>query len=232
MADRTKDAPVAERQDVAQARARILNAAEQLFARDGFDATPTARVADLAEVPKGLLFYYFPTKLELLRTLLAERLPATPFEDVVGIARRGDVAGSLLRLHRKLGVGQHSSPVLRTIIFREAETHPEVGEHIRTLRQRLTEITETVLDGAAEGLEPRRRRQAAQTFVAVMLDEANSRRFDAPVPDVRGAATIIATALSADPIVPIRRPMASAIRPVGNKSRGYAEYPKDPHGAI
>jgi hypothetical protein len=153
-------------------------------------------------------------------------------ENVVGIARRGDIAGSLLRLHRKLGVGQQSSPVLRTIIFREAETHPEVGEHIRTLRQRLTEITETVLDTAAEGLNPQRRRQAAQTFVAVMLDEANSRRFNAPVPDVRGAATIIATALSADPVPPIRRPVASAIQPVSNKSRRFDDHPKDHHGAI
>jgi AcrR family transcriptional regulator len=217
MAGRSKSAPVPERQDVAQARARILDAAEELFARDGFDATPTARVAERAEVPKGLLFYYFPTKIELLRTLLAERLPATPFENVVGIARRGDIAGSLLRLHRKLGVGQHSSPVLRTIIFREAETHPEVGEHIRTLRQRLTEITETVLDTAAEGLDARRRRQAAQTFVAVLLDEANSRRFNAPVPDVRGAATIIATALRSDPIPEIRCSTISTNRHVGNK---------------
>ncbi len=217
MAGRSKSAPVDERSEAAQARDRILDAAEQLFARDGFDATPTARIAELAEVPKGLLFYYFPTKIDLLRTLLAERLPAAPFENVVGVARRGDVAGSLLRLHRKLAVGQHSSPVLRTIIFREAETHPEVGEHIRTLRRRLIEITETVLDAAAEGLDPRRRRQAAQTFVAVLLDEANSRRFDAPVPDVRGAATIIATALRAELAPEADIQPSVRTRPAGNR---------------
>ncbi|MDQ4008407.1 MAG: TetR/AcrR family transcriptional regulator, partial [Actinomycetota bacterium] len=38
-------------------RQRILDAAEDLFARDGFDATPTARIAKKAGVPKGLVFY-------------------------------------------------------------------------------------------------------------------------------------------------------------------------------
>jgi AcrR family transcriptional regulator len=45
-------------------RERILGAAEDLFAADGFDATPTARIAGRAVVAKGLLFYYFPRKLD------------------------------------------------------------------------------------------------------------------------------------------------------------------------
>src|SRR5665811_1642956 len=57
------------------ARERILDAAEDLFAADGFDATPTARIARRAVVAKGLLFYYFPRKMDLLRTLFVERLP-------------------------------------------------------------------------------------------------------------------------------------------------------------
>jgi AcrR family transcriptional regulator len=40
----------------ADRRTRILDAAEELFAEDGFDATPTARVADAADVPKGVVF--------------------------------------------------------------------------------------------------------------------------------------------------------------------------------
>ncbi len=182
--------------DSGDARARLLDAAEQLFARDGFDATATARIAEQAGVPKGLLFYYFPTKIALLRTLLGERLPSAPLCEFATVARRGDVAGSLLRLNRRVGLREHSSPVLRTIIHREAETHPEVGEYIRELRQGLLELTESVLDAsAAQPLDPTRRRQAAQTFVAVMLDDANSRRFDAPEPDVRGMVGIIADGL-------------------------------------
>ena len=75
------------------ARERILDAAEDLFAADGFDATPTSRIARRAAVAKGLLFYYFPRKTDLLRTLFAERLPAQPLSGVVGIAVEGDLAG-------------------------------------------------------------------------------------------------------------------------------------------
>lgn len=180
------------------ARCRILDAAEDLFARLGFDATPTARIAAQAGVPKGLLFYYFPKKIDVLRTLLSERLPSAPLISLAGIARRGDAAGSLLRLARRLGLGQHESIVLRTIIFREASTHREVRDHVGALRTGLVELTEQVLDAAShQPLEPSRRHAAAQTYVAVMIDEANSRRFDAPVPDLAGAARIVADGLAA-----------------------------------
>jgi len=186
------------KRDRPEARQRILDAAEARFAQDGFDATPTARIAEQAGVPKGLLFYYFPKKIDVLRALLAERLPVAPLCAVTGVVRGGDIAGSLLRLARKLGLGQHESVVLRTIIFREAGTHPEVREHLRVLREGLLNLTEAVLDMAApRALDPNRRRQAAQTYVAVMLDEANARRFDGPLPDLEGAARIVSAGLVA-----------------------------------
>ncbi len=184
-----------ERRDAA--RTRILDAAETLFARDGFDATPTSRIAAEAQIGKGLLFYYFPRKEDVLRALLAERMPAAPLADLAGVARRGDVSGSLVRLARRLDLSAHESLVLRTIIFREANTHPEVREHVRALRTGLVDLTERVLDAASRTvLSPARRRDAAQTYVAVMLDDANARRFDGPVPDLRGAARIVAAGLA------------------------------------
>lgn len=180
------------------ARRRILDAAEEHFARDGFDATPTARIAARAGVPKGLLFYYFPKKVDVLRTLLAERLPVPPLCEPDGIARRGDLPGSLLRLARVLDLGRHDSLVLRTIVFREAGTHPEVRHHLRALRDGLLDLTESVLDAAStDTLDPDVRRHAAQTYVAVMLDEASAHRVGGPPPDLGGAARIISAGLSA-----------------------------------
>lgn len=179
-------------------RTRILDAAEQLFAEQGYDATPTARIASEAAVPKGLVFYYFPRKIDILRSLLTERLPHHPLVEPGAVARRGDPAGSLLRLAGRLGLAEHESVTLRSILFREAGTHPEVRRHLAALRQGLVELTEAVLDAAVERvLDPARRRQAAHTFVAVMLDEANARRFDGPVPDVAGAAHIVSGGLTA-----------------------------------
>ena len=177
-------------------RTRILDAAEGLIAEHGYDATPTARSRNAAGVPKGLVFYYFPRKIDLLLTLLKERLPARP---AVRPARRrppGDPARSLLRLDKRLGLGQHESLVLRRIVFREGSTHREVREYLRRLRQALVELTETVLERAVPGrLDPRLREQAAHTFVAVMLDRANATRIGGSLPDLEGAARVIGLAV-------------------------------------
>jgi AcrR family transcriptional regulator len=179
------------------ARTRILDAAEELFAEDGFDATPTKRVADRAGVAKGLLFYYFPKKLDLLRALFAERLPSHPLCSVGSLAVAGDVPGSLVRLAHELDLGRHESQVLRTILFREANTYLEVRDYLHALHAGLIDLTERVLDAASPfALDRQRRRQAADTYVAVLLHEANARRFDGPVPDVNAAADIVARALA------------------------------------
>jgi AcrR family transcriptional regulator len=179
-----------------EARERILDAAEDLFAADGFDATPTARIARRAAVPKGLLFYYFPRKTDLLRTLFVERLPAHPLSTVAGIAIKGDVSGSLVRLADKFGLSGRHSQVLSAILFREACTHPDVRDHLRVLYTALMELTEAVLDAASpRQLDRRRRKAAAGTFVAVLLHEANSHRFDGPVPDLGATAEIVSSAL-------------------------------------
>ena len=177
-------------------RDRILDAAEGLFSDHGFDATPTAKIAQAAHVPKGLVFYYFPRKIDLLLALLEERLPAEPECELDGVVRAGDPAGSLVRLDEALGLDRHESLVLRRIVFRESSTHPEVREYLRRLRSALTELTETVLDGAVRhALDPKLRRQAAQTFVAAMLDRANAGRIGGFLPDLTAAARIVGLAV-------------------------------------
>jgi AcrR family transcriptional regulator len=180
------------------ARQRILDAAEDLFAADGFDATPTSRIASRAAVAKGLLFYYFPRKVDLLRTLFAERLPVHSLSTVAGIAVPGDVAGSLVRLADRIGLTGHHSQVLSAILFREASTHPDVRDHLRALHSALMEMTEAVLDAASpRKLEHGQRSAAAGTFVAVLFHEANSHRFDGPMPDLGATAEIVSGALHA-----------------------------------
>jgi hypothetical protein len=114
---------------------------------------------------------------------------------------RGDPARSLLALHRRLGLDTHDSLVLRTIIFRESGTHPEVRAHLRRLRRSLVELTESALDQAVEWtLAKTLRRQAAETFVSVMLDHANARRAGGALPDMKGAAAVVALAVGTRPL--------------------------------
>lgn len=180
-----------------QTRDRILDAAEELFAHEGFEATPTSRIAEEAGVAKGLLFYYFPRKADLLQALLEERLPEPPTCGVATVARRGDLVGSLVRLARALDLGGRHPRFLRAILFREVGLHPEIGEHLRRLRAGLVELTEQVLDAASpHTLNRHRRREAADTYVSLMLYEADARHRGGVVPDLAAAAAVVARALA------------------------------------
>lgn len=52
---------------------QIVEAARSLFARHGFAATTTKRVAQEVGVTEGLIFHYFPTKSDLLRAVVRQR---------------------------------------------------------------------------------------------------------------------------------------------------------------
>nr|WP_240978406.1 TetR/AcrR family transcriptional regulator [Planctomonas sp. JC2975] len=145
-----------------------MDAAERLFADGGFDATPTSAVAAAADVPKGLLFYYFPTKSELLRALVAERMTLGPL-DVDSLAEPGDPARSLLNLTAKIRELEDSSHVIGVIISREQHTHPEVLSALHEHRDRLLSLIERVLT-ASTPVRPAasRLRSAAKAWLGIL----------------------------------------------------------------
>ncbi len=57
-------------EDSQEARERIINASIQLFSQKGFDATTTGEIASMAGVTKGLIYYYFTSKEEILNFLV------------------------------------------------------------------------------------------------------------------------------------------------------------------
>lgn len=129
------------------ARTRILDAAEKLFAADGFDATSTARVATSAGVPKGLVFYYFPTKLDLLIALVNERVAST-FADPESLVEPGNPARSLLNVADRLGALRMESGTLATIIWREQGKHPHIQAALAAHRRTLRDTIEHVLSAS------------------------------------------------------------------------------------
>jgi AcrR family transcriptional regulator len=155
--------------DEPDARARILDAAEKLFAQRGFDATATSSVAALAAVPKGLLFYYFPTKADLLRALVAERLSLGPVDCTLYV-EPGNPVRSLLRLTGRLYELQRGSEVMRVIVWREQRTHPEVTARLQDYHRQLQALVERVLKGSMRGrASASRLRTAAQAWVAILM---------------------------------------------------------------
>jgi len=151
-----------------ESRTRILDAAERLFAERGFDATPTAAIAELAGVPKGLLFYYFPSKADLLRALVAERLDLDAV-DTSALVASGDPAQALLNVTRRLHELQEESDVRRVIVWREHRTHPEVRARLRDYRRQLQSVVERVLGASIlHPIAAHRVRVAAAAWVAII----------------------------------------------------------------
>jgi AcrR family transcriptional regulator len=50
----------------------IVDIATELFSQKGFESTPLSEVCEIANVSKGLIFYHFKTKNELLREIFSK----------------------------------------------------------------------------------------------------------------------------------------------------------------
>jgi AcrR family transcriptional regulator len=78
--------------NAAQTRELILDAAYELFAERGYDATRMEEIAERAEIGTSTLYRYFPTKDELvigplaLRGQMAEALLARPDDEALDLA--------------------------------------------------------------------------------------------------------------------------------------------------
>lgn len=186
------------------ARQLILDAAEKLFAAQGFDATATAAIAGSAGVPKGLVFYYFPTKDSILSTLMAERVPAQPIDNIDAVVAPGDPATSLVNLDTALNLRDHHSSVLRVIMWREADTHPDVRRQLRHLRDQLLEVTARVLQASSPlPVRPGTIRACAAAWVSATFAIASTDRLHAldgvPLPtadEVLNVAQVVAAGMS------------------------------------
>ena len=152
------------------ARARILTAAEELFAESGFQATPTSRIAERAGVPKGLVHYYFRRKLDLLKALI-ERLPVEPVA-CDRLVVPGDVTASLGRLIAELDRAHASSAALSHLLWREADTHPAVRDALHAHFERVIGQVREVLAGA---LGPRAHRSAIDAVASLVASTISYR---------------------------------------------------------
>lgn len=66
--------------DKATRTAEVLEAAGTLFQKKGFLATSIADIARAVKMSHGALYYYFPTKEDVLRTLVRNRIKAAEAE--------------------------------------------------------------------------------------------------------------------------------------------------------
>src|SRR4051812_37204502 len=158
------DAP--RTRDAARSRRAILDAAEETFAREGYDAASLARIGEAAGVSRGTPSYFFGSKEDLYQAVL-ERMyedrtaalepvfaplvewaqaapPTTPLRPVL----TRSVAGYLRFLHDR--------PTYVDIIEREALAG---GERLRRVKRQ-----STVMEDAFGALRRRARARGLRSF--------------------------------------------------------------------
>jgi len=184
------------------ARGRILDAAVSLFARHGFDGTSTARIAHAAGVPKGLLFYYFSTKAEILTALLNERFVVAPLEAAT-LAVHGDTEQTLMNVGERILADHAESEVLREIVWHEAHTRPEVLAVLTRYRRALHDSIERVLrTSLAETVGEDAIRAAAAAWAAIttarpLTDDGDETAAEHALETLRAVARLLAGGLRA-----------------------------------
>jgi len=152
-----------------ETQAKVLKAAQKLFARQGYGATTTKELAKAAGVAEGTLFRHFKNKkailievatqgwTEILTDLLTELSEMASYKAIAQVMRKR-------MLHLRT-----NSDMLR-VCFMEAQFHPELRDRIQTdVIEKMTDVAEAFFQTAMERGEyrPMNPRIVARIFLGM-----------------------------------------------------------------
>lgn len=110
----------------------LLDAALELFAEKGFAATRSEEVAARAGVAKGTLYLYYPSKEELLKAVIKQRLS----NEIAAVAerveqRQDSTAGILTEVLTAWWIQVVDSPTSAVfkLVITEVRNFPEIAEY-------------------------------------------------------------------------------------------------------
>ena len=134
----------------------LVDAARELFARDGYDATSLDAVAARARVTKGAVYHHFDGKRQLFEAVFSREVERmlTPLADAYG--RKKD-PWDAFKASTRAFLDECLEPGLQRIVLLDASA--AIGwEGIRRLEAPLMELMELAITRAAEAgrIAPRR----------------------------------------------------------------------------
>lgn len=134
----------------AERRARILDAAEQCVARDGFQGATMQAIAREAGIALGATYLYFPSKAALIAGLVG-RQRSDLMDDFAQVARADDVVGALIGLARKHLVEEPCQQAkLVVAIWAESTRDPEVAALCNSFDQEIRQHLRNVFSLAQQ----------------------------------------------------------------------------------
>ena len=132
-------------------RTLILDAAIRVFAEHGYHGARVADIAEDAGVAHGLLYHYFASKDEVLRTIFVEnwgeligRFRAVEDADESASEKLEGIAKILLRTWR-------NDPALVTVMVREVARSQQLQAQVAEVREAFAIVERVIEEGQAQG---------------------------------------------------------------------------------
>jgi len=153
MPPRTRSAPAVDRQGD-ETRDRIIDAAQAIFARDGFVGAKMQEIADRVGIQRPSLFYHFKNKEALF--IAAHEQVFARIEPVFreSLAPDGDPFAQLDRVSRAVLAVMADEPDFARMVARTSvDRHPAAVKIVRTYLQPLVDLSVAfVRDGQRRGV--------------------------------------------------------------------------------
>jgi len=124
-------------------RERIIKAAMRVFVEKGFFKATTDQGAKVAGVSKGLIFWYFRKKNELIREVAKRSLPLDVISECIRSGLKGE---ELLKRIAEEYIKKYSCDMNKSLLFQALSiraTYPAIGREI-------TKLCDALLDKVAE----------------------------------------------------------------------------------
>ena len=152
-----------------QTRTKILQAAQKLFARQGYDGTTTRDLASAAGIAEGTIFRHFPNKKAILIEVATQGWVEILTDLLTELSEMGSYKAVAQVMHRRMLNLRENADILR-VCFMEAQFHPELRDRIQAeVIGKMTEVAEAFFQTAMDkGIYRRMNpRVVAQVFLGM-----------------------------------------------------------------
>ncbi|MBD2773647.1 TetR/AcrR family transcriptional regulator [Iningainema tapete] len=150
-----------------QTRTRILQAAQRLFASQGFDGTTTRDLAQAAGVAEGTLFRHFPNKKAILVEVATQGWVEILTDLLTELSEMGSYKAVAQVMRRRMWNMQKNADMMR-VCFMEAQFHPDLRDRVQSeVIDKMTDVAEAFFQTAMDkGIY---RKMDAKTVAKVFL---------------------------------------------------------------
>jgi len=133
-----------------ETRSRILQAAQRLFARRGFDGTTTHDLAEAAGVAEGTLFRHFENKKAILVEVVTQGWVEILTDLLTELSEMGSYK-AIAQVMKKRMLNLHQNADLLRVCFMEAQFHPDLRDRIQAeVIVKMTDVAEAFFQTAME----------------------------------------------------------------------------------